>query len=207
MMVPIQPMNDEGSIQLSTLKQIIQQRKKNYNSTFLRFVWCKNSRSFFRQKSQLLTHKSFLFYSWNVVERLHSFEQIHLGTTTYLVNRHLHHSFIKKKIFRFRFLCACSLNGGNYLNYSLQRSRTQYILVIFGGRTIFLYRCFFSWIQTCSGYNWILEMNRKVAKAFNTCPQLMTTTQDFTPNFSSDLKRWRLIDEVLLQIQIAKFLN
>lgn len=143
MMVPIQPMNDEGSIQLSTLKQIIQQRKKNYNSTFLRFVWCKNSRSFFRQKSQLLTHKSFLFYSWNVVERLHSFEQIHLGTTTYLVNRHLHHSFIKKKIFRFRFLCACSLNGGNYLNYSLQRSRTQYILVIFGGRTIFLYRCFF----------------------------------------------------------------
>jgi hypothetical protein len=78
--------------------------------------------------------------------RLHSFERIHLKARHqpgHISNRHLHHPFIKRNVqsLDFVFLCACSLNGGNYLN-SLQRSRTQYILVIFGGCTIFIHMFF-----------------------------------------------------------------
>jgi hypothetical protein len=76
--------------------------------------------------------------------RLHSFERIHLKASarTYF-EQTPPSSFIKRNVqsLDLVFLCACSLNGGNYLN-SLQRSRTQYILVIFGGCTIFIHMFF-----------------------------------------------------------------
>lgn len=135
--------------------------------------------------------------------RLHSFERIHLKARHqpgHISNRHLHHPFIKRNVqsLDFVFLCACSLNGGNYLNSFTTISHTIHSRHFW--RLHNFYTHVFSWIQTCSGYNWILEKNGKVAKAFNTCPQLMTTTQDFTKSF---IGIETLKADVLLQIHVT----
>lgn len=200
MMVPIQPMNDEGSIQLSTLKQIIQQRKKKYDSLFLRFVWCKNSCFKKSSHTQKLPFLQLNCRDWVLRDFIVLNESISRHQPGHISNRHLHHPFIKRNVqsLDFVFLCACSLNGGNYLNSFTTISHTIHSRHFW--RLHNFYTHVFSWIQTCSGYNWILEKNGKVAKAFNTCPQLMTTTQDFTKSF---IGIETLKADVLLQIHVT----